>query len=630
MADEPAPYQPSATDDAIIDEINRASPSGGDSMPVSTSTRHASDAQVAPDPVSQAVVDATSGSSTAADQAPKGYLSRTFDTILGLPKQAGTWLTTPVNPDFHAEAGLVRGVRDVLDTGAHGLASAAAAVLPDGWGPDVDAMRANDKAERDAWEAQHGNSTAAGIGRLGGQYLATAGPIGIAGRAVAAGAGMIGPTVQAAARFLTGAAPAENFLPRTAQLALTGAGTGASQAALTSGGYDQSTGEQIGTGAATGAVLGPVIGGATKIFDASRGYAGWGVRPEVADLADTAGGYGVTPPVTSLTTNPFLRQVFDALQKLPFTGADAAALAKQRQFQGAVAETMGSTADRFGPATMSETAARLSKGYQDLYANAPPITSGPRLPGGTSTLVNDISNVGTDAAQFLVGDQEGAMAHVGNAIQKVTDAFQGGSLDPRAYKSLMGANDGTLARIEDAAPSAAQPYLQQIRNAVQDRFAASAGPDAAAELRDLDRQWRAMKTVQPLAAASTLGDISPGGLMQKVINASNQFDGSTSGVAYTGGGPLGDLGRVGKQFFGHIPDSGTAGRLQAYDMAKNFWSTLGMGIPGVLFGRPAQMWANSPRIAGRVIDTALGQPIPDITRAMPAGLLGALNYERGP
>ena len=405
-----APYQPSATDDAIIDEINRASPSGGDSMPVSTSTRHASDAQVAPDPVSQAVVDATSGSSTAADQAPKGYLSRTFDTILGLPKQAGTWLTTPVNPDdLHAEAGLVRGVRDVLDTGAHGIASAAAAVLPDSLAPDVDAMRANDKAQRDAWEAQHGNSTAASLGRLGGQYLATAGPIGIAGRAVAAGAGMIGPTVQAAARFLTGAAPAETFLPRAAQLALTGAGTGASQAALTSGGYDDSTVGQIGTGAATGAVLGPIIGGATKILDASRGYAGFDVRPEVADLADTARGYGVTPPVTSLTTNPFLRQVFDALQKLPFSGADAGALAKQRQFQGAVARTMGSGADMMAPAEMGATARRLSSGYNNLYANAPPITSG-ALPGGGTALANDLANVGTDAFTVPGGRSGGPMS----------------------------------------------------------------------------------------------------------------------------------------------------------------------------------------------------------------------------
>ena len=44
--------------------------------------------------------------------------------------------------------------------------------------------------------------------------------------------------------------------------------------------------------------------------------------------------------------------------------------------------------------------------------------------------------------------QAGAMAHVDNAITNVANAFSGGSLDPQAYKSLMGANDGTLARIE--------------------------------------------------------------------------------------------------------------------------------------------------------------------------------------
>jgi hypothetical protein len=351
-----------------------------------------------------------------------------------------------------------------------------------------------------------------------------------------------------------------------------------------------------------------------------RGYVG-GVRPEVAALADVARQYGVTPPVTSLTTNPFLRQVSDALQKLPFSGADAGALTKQRQFQTALTREMGSTADTLSPATMKETTDRLSKGYDDLYANAPRIT------GGTP-LISDLSNVGTDAGQFLVGDQAGAMAHVGNAIRKVSDAFAGGSLDPRAYKSLMGANDGTLARIEDAAPSAAQPYLQKIRDAVRDRFADSAGPDAAATLRDLDRQWRVMKTVQPLAEKSTLGDIGPGGLTQQVVNASRKFDGSTGGVAYTGGGPLGDLGRVGKQFFGAIPDSGTAGRMQAYDLAKNPFGTVGMMPFGATLGRGMQAWSNSPRVAGRVIDTSLGGPRPDTGRLLPYGLLGPINSYR--
>ena len=216
-----------------------------------------------------------------------------------------------------------------------------------------------------------------------------------------------------------------------------------------------------------------------------------------------------------------------------------------------------------------------------------------------------------------------------NAITNVANAFSGGSLDPQADQALMGANDGTLARIENVAPSAAQEYpLAQIRQAVQDRFSASAGPDAAATLKNLDSQWRAMKTVQPLAAKSTMGDIGPGGLMQPTVTTSNRFDGSTGGIAYTGGGPMGDLARVGKQFFGSIPDSGTAGRLQAYDLAKNPISTGIMAIPGMTVGRVAQIWANSPRIAGRMIDTSLGGPRPDIGRAIPYGLLGPIDSQR--
>jgi hypothetical protein len=116
--------------------------------------------------------------------------------------------------------------------------------------------------------------------------------------------------------------------------------------------------------------------------------------------------------------------------------------------------------------------------------------------------------------------------------------------------------------------------------------------------------------------------------MQKVINASRRFDGSTGGVAYTGGGPLGDLGRVGKQFYGHIPDSGTAARTQAYDFANHPIAHVMTALPGILAGRPVQKWVNSPTVAGRVIDTSLGGPRPDIGRALPLGLLGPIDYNR--
>ena len=628
MADDPPPPSPDAATQAVLDAIQAASPSGGSYMPLTTATNNASNAQTN-DPAVNGVLSAVQNASPSSFTPPPGQdgiLNRSWKSIAGgimLPHMPGTDAPDPVFPDNAPIqepplfAGVRRGVRDVIDTGAHGLATVAN-LIP-GVNVDVDALRASDKADRDAWSAANGDSTGAGVGRVIGQIAATGGPLREATSLLARGATMIPGAVGDAARFLTGAAPIEGASQRAGQLAAQGAQIGAGQAALTSSASDQSTPEQLAGGAITGAAAGPVLGGLTKAIDVLRGFTP-AVRPDIAGLADTARQYGVDIPLPLMSGNRTTRIMTDATKGLPFSGADDAALGTQRQFQGAMARQMGSTADQFGPTTMDETAGRLSNGYNDLYTNAPPIAGGQPLSSG-------LTNIGNDAARFLVGDQAGAMAHVDNAITNVANAFSGGSLDPQAYKSLMGANDGTLARIENAAPSAASPYLAAVRQAVQNRFAASAGPDAAATLKTLDSQWRAMKTIEPLAATSTTGDISPGGLTQRVVNASNRFDPSTGGVAYTGGGPLGDLGKVGKQFLGTIPESGTAPREQVYNFARNPYSFLPTAAMGALSRLPMN-YLRSPTLAGRVIDTSLGGPTPDISRLLPYGLLGPIDRER--
>jgi hypothetical protein len=515
-------------------------------------------------------------------------------------------------PDLFA--GFRRGARDMLDTGAEALAWGANKIP--GVSVDVDAVRQGNKDNRDAWEQQYGNSDSAAVGRTVGQIATTAPVIGGVGGLVARGAGAIPGAVGRAAQFLTASSPAATTAGRAVQLATQGAATGATQAGLTSSASDQPVSDQMLTGATIGGVAGPVIGGLTKAVDVLRGYAG-GVRPEIAALADKARQlYGVNVPVTSMSGNPYLRIMTDQAAKLPFSGADASALASQRQLQGAIAQQMGSTADTFGPAVMKETADRLSQGYQDALAKVPSVVGG-------QPLTNDLANIGTDATKYLVGD---AATHVGNAIREVSGAFSGGQITPQAYRSLT-ASDGPLAKISNAAPSAAQDYLGRIRDALKDRLIASSSPDVADELNNLDRQWRAMKTIQPLAAKSTLGDISPGGLQQQVINQSNRFDGSVSGKAYTGGGPLGDLGDIGKQFFGSIPDSGTAARTQLLGFTSDPYKAAALAIPGALT-RPLQSLLRSPTVAGRVIDTSLGRPTPDIGRAIQYGLLGPVDYSR--
>ena len=54
-----------------------------------------------------------------------------------------------------------------------------------------------------------------------------------------------------------------------------------------------------------------------------------------------------------------------------------------------------------------------------------------------------------------------------------------------------------------------------------------------------------MKTVQPLAEKAQGANIDPGEFASRVVAASRKLDGSTGGIAYTGGGTIGELGKIG-------------------------------------------------------------------------------------
>ena len=175
---------------------------------------------------------------------------------------------------------------------------------------------------------------------------------------------------------------------------------------------------------------------------------------------------------------------------------------------------------------------------------------------------------------------------------------------------------------------ASQPYLARIKDALKAQLIPSAPPGVAEDLATADRQYRAMKTIQPLAAMSATGDIRPGGLMRQVVNQSNKFDSSNGGVAYTGGGELGKLGQIGQQFFGTVPESGTAARIQAFNFAQHPVATTVAAIPGVALNAPLQWALCRPAVARNLANTALGGPIPDTGRVLPLGLLGAIDRGR--
>lgn len=500
-------------------------------------------------------------------------------------------------------AGIQQGVMDVPQTAAKALAGVgqwvndrvpALARLDQATGMSADNITQGINADQAAYNAQYGQDAAAGAGRIGGQLVATLPLMGAAGRGIAAGGDAIAPGV---GTFLNGGATG-NLLTRAASGAASGATQGAGVAALTSGSSDAPVGQQILSGAQTGALLGgamPAV--ASGIKGAARGLAGIGadVDPEVARLAQVARQMGIPITAPQMSSNSLARIASDQSGKLPFSGAGASAGAQQAGFNRAIAAQMGETATRVTPDVMDAAATRIGAAFNGVASRTTIQADRPFLLG--------LQRIAGDAAQTLPKSEQAPLnAQITNLLDAATTG--NGAISGDAYQALT-RRGGPLDRVAQSSDPNLAHYGQQIRNTLDDAFQRSASPADQAALTEARSQWRAMKTVEDLVEKSPTGDISPALLMGQVRSASTRFDGSTSGMAYTGGGPMGDLARIGQQFLKAPPDSGTAGRMLVNGLVGGGGGTsivaaaTGMVNPLTLAAVPSGLLAN--RLAGNYI-----------------------------
>ena len=148
--------------------------------------------------------------------------------------------------------GALRGVKDVIDTGAHALASGFDKLAGT---HESDRIKAADASGTQQFEQQYGDSTAAKIGRVGGQVAATWPIGGAAGSLIKGGAAAIGAPKAVAA---LGDAVASGGMSAPGAGVLTRAAGGAINGALSAAAVDPAS---AGTGAAIGAAV-PVVAGA--------------------------------------------------------------------------------------------------------------------------------------------------------------------------------------------------------------------------------------------------------------------------------------------------------------------------------------------------------------------------------
>jgi hypothetical protein len=510
-------------------------------------------------------------------------------------------------------AGVARGVKDVaLSQPALWALGQAENVT----GTDLaDRLGKYNEADRQQFERDYGNSNWASVGRIGGQFAATAPLLGPIRLGLQAGAEALPGVLGAVSRFATGAAPASSIAGRGVQLGSEGALAGAGFGALTSGQSDESLGTQAGQGAIGGAVLGPLVGAGTGLVRALTGVAG-GIDPAVARLAQTAQDqFGLTIPITKMSTNPTMRILSDQFSKLPFSGAFSADQALRRQAQGVLAGEMGETANNIGPEVMGAARDRISKGFTDWTNSVPQISAGPFDANGNSTLAKDLSDIGTQAVQIPL--PKDSLDIVGQQIRNIGDAFAApgtpkGQISPEGFLALT-AQDGPLQRAYNAAPSAAKPYIAGMQDALHDRLAASLPPDQQAALQQLRYQWRVMKTLE--GAQTPAGDMSFDRFGSAVANASKQYDPMAQQYAYNAdpNNTLNMMGRIGRQFLGGLPDSGTAARATASSIPA-----LISGLATSIGTAPLTALMRSPWVSRNAIAASLGQPLGLLGSAVPS------------
>lgn len=249
-----------------------------------------------------------------------------------------------------------------------------------------------------------------------------------------------------------------------------------------------------------------------------------------------------------------VRTVASQLDRLPFSGASKRNNANQTNFNEQVGSTFGAAERKITPDVFAKAKGQLSDQFEALTARNS-LGLGPDLTQKLGQLKDEVSRLGlSDSSRAVNG-------WIDELVSKADDT---GIVPGRAYQAF----DSKIGKVSKVGGDAGF-YLGQLRDIVREGMDSSISAADRKAWQTVRQQWAAMKTVEPLVAKSTTGDISAAGLMGRVTS-----DGAGKvRMASGNGGKLGDLARIGQQYMKDAPNSGTADRL-----------LVNMGIGGGLIG----------------------------------------------
>lgn len=381
--------------------------------------------------------------------------------------------------------------------------------------------------------------------------------------------------------FTTGAAAPTGILGHAVDLGIRtvgGAATGGATAALVNP-------DEAGMGAAIGGALPGVL----KVFGmAGNGLVSAvmprGVDPARAALAQQLIDRGVDVLPSQLTRSPLTKATASILKDAPITGGMArGALDKQTgQFNTALANTIGVTSNTLDEATAQAAKAGITGKLDAIW--------GSNNLKVTEPFFDKLVAIREQALREMPGPQGQGLANkIEDFLNKVEKGDQiSGEAANRFQSSLRGMPDDLSA---------------QTRREVVNAFNASIGGPQAKALGEARNQYRNFKTLEPLIAKSTTGDISPANLLTRVAAQGNPPD-------------LVSLARGGKEFLVDRTAQ-TGGSARALIQNALTGSTVGagltLGIPTTAvglgglatIGALVQKGLVSPEIGQKMVENAL-------------------------
>lgn len=272
------------------------------------------------------------------------------------------------------------------------------------------------------------------------------------------------------------------------------------------------------------------------------------INPETAQLADKANGFGIQLTPDMLSSNKFARIAGETAAKVPFSGAKTEA--NQTAFNQSLIKMIGGD-ENSKVLTPDVYDQALSKSGEKIGEIATK-TNVPMDQQFSSALASNVE----DTAKFHTEDVSNVVRSYVQELQN--KAMEDGSVNGLAFRTL---NSKLGRQIRGTTNGDLKQALSDVQESMMDALQRNiADPADLSALLDARKKYAIAKTVEPLVAKSSTGDISPAGLMARVT-----ADNSGKTRMATGqGGDLGDLARVGQRFLKEPGSSNTAERNLIY------------------------------------------------------------------